>query len=122
MISVIAFGRANIKENKKIDPLGLIIPEITSAVVSGGRIVINGLGREGLMMKGLAMRLFHLGLNINCMGEMMTPSIRSRDLQIVSTGLGGFDTIDAICQCAGESGHPLGSTSQFAHDVTLVLT
>eukprot|EP01018_Ginkgo_biloba_P012520 Gb_08754 [translate_table: standard] len=115
-------------ENKKIDPLGLIVKEITNTAASGGRIVVHGVGREGLMMKGLAMRLFHLGLSSSCVGEMTAPSIGSGDLLIASAGPGGFSTVDAICRRAGESGakvllltaQPAGSASQFAHAVAVV--
>eukprot|EP01018_Ginkgo_biloba_P036709 Gb_41778 [translate_table: standard] len=93
-----------------------------------GRIVVHGVGREGMIKKGLAMRPFHVDLSRSYVGEMTTPSIGSRDLLIVSTGPGGLCIIDAICRCTEESGakvqllltQPVGSTSQFAHVVALV--
>eukprot|EP01018_Ginkgo_biloba_P033054 Gb_00954 [translate_table: standard] len=80
------------------------------------------------MMKGLAMRLFHLGLSSNCVGEMTTPSIGSTDLLIASVEPHGFGTANAICRCARESGakvllltaQPARSVSQFAHVVSLI--
>jgi D-arabinose 5-phosphate isomerase GutQ len=49
--------------------------DLASALLAARRVVLHGLGREGLQMKGLAMRLFHLGLDAHVVGEMTTPAI-----------------------------------------------
>src|SRR6478736_4479544 len=41
------------------------------------RIVCYGVGREGLMMRALAMRLYHLGLDVNVVGDMSAPPVGS---------------------------------------------
>jgi len=38
------------------------VETLIEALVRARRIALHGLGREGLMMRALAMRLFHLGL------------------------------------------------------------
>ena len=45
------------------------------AIASAKRIALHGLGREGLQMKGLAMRLYHLGLDAHVVGEMPKPRL-----------------------------------------------
>ena len=67
-------------------------------------IVLHGVGREGLMMKALAMRLYHLGLNAHVLGDMTTPPLGPGDLFIVSAGPGYFSSIAALCQTAQNAG------------------
>ncbi|MCT7377828.1 6-phospho-3-hexuloisomerase [Chelativorans salis] len=68
------------------------------------RIALYGVGREGLMMKGLAMRLFHLGLDAHVVGDMTTPRLGEGDLLIVSAGPGYFSTVSALVATARAAG------------------
>jgi len=68
------------------------------------RIACYGVGREGLMMKALAMRLMHLGLDAHVVGDMTTPPVGQGDLLMVSAGPGWFSTVDALAGVARESG------------------
>lgn len=43
------------------------------AIVGARRVALHGLGRDGLQMRGLAMRLFHLGIDAHVVGDMTTP-------------------------------------------------
>ena len=52
------------------DALDGLIEEIVKAK----RIVVFGLGREGLQMRGFAMRLFHMGRNVAVWGDMTAPA------------------------------------------------
>lgn len=54
------------------------------AIAGAKTVVLHGLGRDGLQMKGLAMRLFHLGLDAHVVGEMTTPPVGTGDLLICS--------------------------------------
>jgi 6-phospho-3-hexuloisomerase len=74
------------------------------AITSAKRIALHGLGREGLQMQGLAMRLYHLGLDAHVVGEMTTPPVGAGDLLIVSAGPGYFTTIDALMKIAADAG------------------
>ncbi|KAI3800166.1 hypothetical protein L1987_35476 [Smallanthus sonchifolius] len=85
-------------------PLQTTVDEIASAAARGGKVFVYGVGREGLMMKALCMRLAHLGLSAHCVGDMTTPPISSSDLLIASAGPGGFSTVDAICGVAKSNG------------------
>jgi len=67
------------------------VVEITKA----RRIALYGVGREGLQIKGLAMRLFHLGLHCAMVGDMTTPPVAEGDLLIVSAGPGDFSNAGA---------------------------
>ncbi len=88
--------------------IAALAPEATTpleeAICSARRIALHGLGREGLQMKGLAMRLFHLGCDAHVVGEMTTPPLGASDLLIVSAGPGEFQSIAALMTRAKSSG------------------
>ncbi|WP_342075287.1 SIS domain-containing protein [Yoonia sp. SS1-5] len=97
---------------KAIAELGAVleaaVPDQISAmaapILNAKRIAVYGVGREGLMMKSLAMRLFHLGLDAHVVGEMTTPPIGDGDLLIVSAGPGQFSTVSALIGVAKAAG------------------
>jgi len=68
------------------------------------RIIVHGAGREGLMMRALAMRLYHLGLDAHVVGDMSCPPVGPGDLLIVSSGPGELPTIAALVAMAREAG------------------
>ena len=43
---------------------------LIEAVLSARRIAVYGCGREGLQLRGFAMRLFHLGRDVHVVGDM----------------------------------------------------
>lgn len=69
-----------------------------------GKIVLHGVGREGLMMRAFTMRLYHLGLNAHCLGDMTCPPVGEGDLFIASAGPGSFSSIDALITTAKDAG------------------
>src|SRR5574337_892838 len=54
------------------------LDELIEEIVKARRIVVFGLGREGLQMRGLAMRLFHMGRSVAVWGDMTTRSAGAR--------------------------------------------
>ncbi|KAF7830337.1 3-hexulose-6-phosphate isomerase [Senna tora] len=85
-------------------PLDLIVHELTATASRNGSVFLYGVGREGLMLKALCMRLAHLGLSAHFVFDMTTPPITAPDLLIASAGPGGFSTVDAICSVARSYG------------------
>jgi 6-phospho-3-hexuloisomerase len=83
---------------------GEALDEACDAVTGAGRIAVYGVGREGLMMRALTMRLYHLGLNAHVVGDMTTPPVGAGDLLIVSAGPGEFATVRALMGVAREAG------------------
>ncbi|KAM0934378.1 putative 6-phospho-3-hexuloisomerase [Dioscorea sansibarensis] len=83
-------------------PIDVLLAEISRAASS--RIFVHGVGREGLMLRALCMRLYHLGLSAHPVGDVTTPPASSGDLLIASAGPGGFSTVDAICHVARSAG------------------
>lgn len=76
---------------------------MAAPIEAASRIALYGVGREGLMMKSLAMRLFHLGLDAHVVGDMTTPPIGAGDLLIVSAGPGQFSTVAALVSVAQDA-------------------
>ncbi|MGD1885698.1 MAG: 6-phospho-3-hexuloisomerase [Cohaesibacteraceae bacterium] len=77
---------------------------MATPLLAAKRIALHGLGREGLMMKALAMRLFHMGLDAHVVGDMTTPPVGVGDLLVVSAGPGHFSTVAALTEIAKKAG------------------
>lgn len=69
---------------------------LCAEILQARRIICYGVGREGLMMKALCMRLMHLGLDAHFVGDMTTPPIGAGDLLLASAGPGTFSTVLAL--------------------------
>jgi 6-phospho-3-hexuloisomerase len=68
------------------------------------RIVLYGCGREGLQLRGFAMRLHHLGLHVAMQGDMAAPPVGTGDLLLVSAGPGELPTVTALMRVARDAG------------------
>lgn len=77
---------------------------LLGAITGSRRVFVYGLGREGLVMKGFAMRLMHLGIPVAVVGDMTTPPIGPGDLFLVSCGPGYLGTIEALVSVAQAAG------------------
>lgn len=80
------------------------VDRAVAAIAAAKRIALYGVGREGLQIKGLAMRLYHLGRSVSVVGDMNTPPLGRGDLLIVSAGPGYFSTVAALMKTASEAG------------------
>jgi 6-phospho-3-hexuloisomerase len=87
---------------RHLDPKG--VDEAIGVIAKADRIALYGVGREGLQVKGFAMRLFHLGLRAAMVGDMTTPPVGPGDLLIVSAGPGAFSTVLALMSVAKKAG------------------
>jgi 6-phospho-3-hexuloisomerase len=109
-----------------VDPAQL--DALLTALTTARRIVCHGLGREGLMMRALAMRLYHAGLDVHMQGDMTCPPVGPGDLFLISAGPGSFGTLDALCAIARTAGaqvacitaQPQGSTARNANLLLLI--
>ncbi|HTO34300.1 MAG TPA: SIS domain-containing protein [Pararhizobium sp.] len=80
------------------------IDAAVNVIVNARRIMLYGVGREGLQIKGLAMRLYHLGLDVAVVGDMTVAHVGKGDLLIVSAGPGDFSTVAALMTTAHKDG------------------
>jgi 6-phospho-3-hexuloisomerase len=67
--------------------------KLIKLIEGAGRIFVGGAGRSGLVSRFFAMRLVHSGFNVNMVGEIVTPAIKSGDLLVLVSGSGGTETL-----------------------------
>ena len=102
--------RERLEEAQRVvaDALGAINPgdveRACEMIAAANAIGIYGCGREGLQMRGFAMRLFHLGLDVACLGDVTMPPLRTGDLLVVSAGPGELATVTAHMTTARAAG------------------
>jgi 6-phospho-3-hexuloisomerase len=97
-------------------------------IVEAKRIVVFGLGREGLQMRGFAMRLFHMGRDVAVWGDMTTPALAEGDLFIASAGPGDLPTAQTLVDVARKAGartalvtaQPAGGLASHVDVVTVI--
>ncbi|WP_414040498.1 hypothetical protein ACJU26_15510 [Acidithiobacillus sp. M4-SHS-6] len=86
------------------EPIARLEPGEVDALVNdlcrAKHIFLYGVGREGLMMRALTMRLYHLGLAAHFVGDVTTPAINGGDWLMVSAGPGQFATVGALTAIA----------------------
>ncbi|MGV3551837.1 SIS domain-containing protein [Rhizobium sp.] len=80
------------------------LDELVELIATSKRIVLYGCGREGLMMRALCMRLYHLGLDVHMVFDMTTPPVGTGDLLLVSAGPGYLTTVEALLGVARAAG------------------
>lgn len=83
---------------------GHALEELVAELVRARHVVTYGVGREGLMMRALCMRLMHAGLDAHVAGDMSTPPVGPADLLVVSAGPGSFSTVLALQRVARDAG------------------
>lgn len=99
------FGEALAEIGKVVDAIEPgDIDRAVSMIAAAGAVVAYGCGREGLQVQGLAMRLFHLGLNVAMQGAMTTPPLGPGDLFLCSAGPGELSTVSALIGVARDAG------------------
>ena len=109
-----------------IDPAAM--EGMVSDLARARRIACYGVGREGLMMRALAMRLYHMGLDAHVVGDMSCPPVGPGDVLVVSAGPGGFSTVGGLIGVARAAGARIacvtavadGSAPQAADRVFLI--
>jgi len=94
------------------------VDRLCDQLLKSHRIACYGVGREGLMMRALCMRLMHLGLDAHMAGDMTTPALGDGDLLVVSAGPGSFSTVKALEGVARSAGARVAAiTAQPAGEV-----
>lgn len=109
-----------------IDPASL--DPVVAAIADARRVMCYGCGREGLMMRALAMRLHHLGLEVCVQGDMAAFPLGPGDLFLCAAGPGALATASALCRVARQAGarvlvitaEPSGGTAALADDLLVI--
>jgi 6-phospho-3-hexuloisomerase len=99
-----------------------------AAIAGARRVMLYGCGREGLMMRALAMRLYHLGVQVCFQGDMAAFPLGPGDLFLCAAGPGELSTGSALVGVAKAAaarvlvvtGEPGGSTSRLADELLVI--
>ena len=70
----------------------------------GGKVLVVGAGRSGLVAKAFAMRLMHLGFNTFVLGETITPRIGPGDIVLAVSGSGRTQVVVTVAAAAKKAG------------------
>jgi 6-phospho 3-hexuloisomerase len=108
-MKVIAANVQTIADEIDYAEVNSLVSDILSAHQNKKRVFVMGAGRSGLVVKGFAMRLMHLGLNVYVVGETVTPAVETDDLLIVISGSGETKSINEMSTLAKAKGTRLTS-------------
>lgn len=67
-------------------------------IQKSNKIFVAGAGRSLMMIKGLAMRLMHMGFISHVVGETVTPAIEKGDLLLIASGSGNTATLSVMAE------------------------
>jgi 6-phospho-3-hexuloisomerase len=87
------------------------------AIVKARRVVVYGCGREALQIRGYAMRLYHLGIQVSVVGDMNCPPVEKGDLFLATCGPGELSTVLALMGQADIAG---GKTAVITAEVSAI--
>lgn len=87
-------------EEIDLEQLGQLIPPLERA----NAIFVMGMGRSGLMMQAIAMRLMHLGYTVHVVGETTAPAIAKGDVLLAGSGSGSTTSIVQAAKTAKRVG------------------
>ena len=74
------------------------IDAFLTEILNARRIYVMGAGRSGLVAKGFAMRLMHLGFQSYVVGETITPALQKGDVIVIFSGSGRTKTVADIAE------------------------
>ncbi|MBL8702620.1 MAG: 6-phospho-3-hexuloisomerase [Alphaproteobacteria bacterium] len=81
-----------------------LVERLVDEIAGARKVLVHGAGRTGLIMRGLAMRLYHLGLQGHVVGDMTAPPIGPADLLLVNASTGDLPSGLAHLQAARRDG------------------
>ncbi|MGZ4853564.1 MAG: 6-phospho-3-hexuloisomerase [Halobacteriota archaeon] len=110
-MKVIAANVQAIADEIDYSEVKTLVTDILAAQQNHKRLFVMGAGRSGLVVKGFAMRLMHLGFNVYVVGETVTPAVETDDLLIVISGSGETKSINEMSALAKAKGTRLAAVT-----------
>src|SRR5262245_34258535 len=80
------------------------VEKFEKTLLGARRVFVTGLGRTGLMARGFAMRLMHLGRRVYHVGDVITPAIRRGDLLVICSRTGRSPVLLYYVKMAKQTG------------------
>jgi 6-phospho-3-hexuloisomerase len=69
------------------------VNSLVRRILKAKNVFVYGAGRSGLVARAFAMRLMHLGINVNVIGGIVTPSTEKGDFVLLISGSGESTTV-----------------------------
>ena len=82
------------------DQVNSFIEELVRIYREGNKVLVVGAGRSGLVARGFAMRLMHLGFRSYVLGETITPSVNRGDMVVAISGSGTTSIVVVAAEAA----------------------
>lgn len=80
------------------------LEQFMDAIAAADNIFVLGAGREGISLRGFAMRLAHMGKHAQWIWDDTTTGIKPGDLLVMSDGRGDIGSFSYIMQKAKDAG------------------
>lgn len=74
------------------------LQKLENYIKNANQVFVAGAGRSLLMIRGLAMRLMHMGYTSYVVGETVTPAIQPGDLLVIASGSGSTATLTVMAE------------------------
>ncbi|MDU5335721.1 6-phospho-3-hexuloisomerase [Enterococcus sp.] len=84
------------------------VDDFLTSIQSAKHIFLEGAGRSGLMIRGFANRLLHLGYSVSIVGEISSPHTKPGDLFIIGSGSGETTSLVHQAEIAKTNGVLIG--------------
>lgn len=97
------------------------IVDFIEAIDNAKRIILIGVGREGLATRAFTMRLMHMGIDAHWIWDDTTPSIGHGDLLIATSGCGEIGHIHYVVETAEKRGAKIALVTGDPHKKTAKL-
>lgn len=76
---------------------------IVESIIKANHIFLAGAGRSGVMNRGFANRLLHLGFSVSVVGDITSPHSKQGDLLIINSGSGETKSLVSLAKKAKEN-------------------
>lgn len=81
--------------------------QLIHSIAAANKVFVAGAGRSGFMIRSLAMRLMHMGIQAYVVGETVTPGLSEGDLLIIGSGSGETKSLASMADKAKKLGASL---------------
>lgn len=97
------------------------VEDFMEAIDQAGRIILIGVGREGLATRAFTMRLMHMGYDVHWVWDDTTPSLGPGDLLVATSGCGEIGHIHYVVETAKKRGAKVALVTGDPHKKTAPL-
>lgn len=98
------------------------LENLCDLIQNAHHIFLAGAGRSGVVIRGFASRLMHLGYSVSVVGEISSPHSAKGDLVIIASGSGQTESLLAIAKKSKSAGVKIALVTMDAQSAIGVLS